>query len=397
MNEQAQMVLHVGAPKCGSSALQAALSMTPDLTGKDGRQYRYTTWKKAAGVGRVQYGRGVTVAAKWSAFGYTSWPNIKNTEVDAPMFAALNRARLSGLRKGHVPIASCEGWIDRVDMFAHHLKSWGNPPVDVVAYLRPVVDWYNSAFWQWGVWNVKSMDAWINRTKTHYTFGTNLEAWSAIPNVSVRYAWAQPDVVARFSDHLGVDLPAAEQSNVSSSPALIGVLRRHRRLRRSGHDAHTEFVVQRWCPQVGGRRLWAITPRHADILRPIAQTNLEALKRVASDAAMNQVCDDVRWLDDTRWQDEIDRGVSPMNDPEQMAALFQSLTIGLERIAETGVKVSADMPDSPNISASIKEWDSAILMLLDALLRADKDARFQAVGGSAGKLLRRVNGLVKKP
>ena len=34
-------ILHVGAPKCGSSALQTALSAHPALTGADGRRHVY--------------------------------------------------------------------------------------------------------------------------------------------------------------------------------------------------------------------------------------------------------------------------------------------------------------------------------------------------------------------
>lgn len=388
MSDSPHLILHVGAPKCGSSALQSALSLTPDMTDSQGRQLRYSAWSQIGGVGPVQYGNTVTTAARRSAYGYATWPNVSPKDANTGLFNALNKARLAGLRKGYIPVASNEGWISRSELFADHLKRWGNPPVDVVAFLRPVIDWHNSAFWQWGIWYVPSLDAWFNRSKLSYSFGLDLEAWSQIPNVRVRFTWAQPDIVEQFSRMYGVNLPPASENNVSSSPALIGVLMRHRRLRPDGHQGYTEFVVQRWCPQVAGRRLWAVMARHVLQQRPVVRDNLASLRRIASDEAMQSVCDDPRWFDEARYHNEINAGVSPFNDPVQQAALYGSLVTGLARATQVCGHTLPEMPTCPAPDATIKEWDQVLLAILDALLETDQKVRSTAGRGVASILVR---------
>lgn len=375
MRKTPQLILHVGAPKCGSTALQSALSMTPDLVDTTGRKLRYTVWRQFGKLGAAFYGRRLTALAQASAYGYASWPNVPPHNDGASILEGLDKVRRKGLKAGYVPIASCEGWISRADVFAPHLARWGHPPVEVVAFLRPVVDWTNSAFWQWGIWNVPSLDSWLARGNMPYRFGLELEAWSRIPNVHVRFAWAQPDAVAQFAQWQGVDLQPALTRNASSSPPLVGVLLRHRHLRQNGHAASTEFVVQRWCPPVGGGRLWAVMARHVHLLRPVMRENLAALRRIATDDAMRAICDDPRWLDESRYHAEILAGVSPLNDPAQLAELYASLVAGILRMAEVADYPVPDIPPCPKAQDDLTEWDAVLVAMIEALLRGDSALR----------------------
>lgn len=397
MNVTPELILHVGAPKCGSTALQNALSMTPDLTDLQGRSLRYTAWRQIGNISSTLYGRDVVQAARASAYGYVSWPNFRPDDPATTVFSGLNRVRRTGLAQGHVPIASCEGWISRADTFAPHLARWGHPQVEVVAFLRPVVDWTNSAFWQWGIWNVPSLDAWLRRGNLRYSFGRDLEAWSRIPNVRVRFAWAQPDAVAQFAQWYGVDLEPALTRNTSSSPPLMGVLMRHRRLRPDGHTAATEFVVQRWCPPVEGRKLWSVMARHVHQLRPVTQDTLNALRRIASDDAMRAVCDDNRWTQEHRYHEEILKGVSPLNDPAQLVGLHASLAAGLVRIAQVAGTSAPVVPPCPDARAELSEWDAVLVAMMDTLLEADRRLRSHLWRkGGSGRLWPRATGAIAR-
>ena len=379
MSDLPQLILHIGAPKCGSSALQSALSMTPDLVRADGMRLRYTALGQSGGLTRVFRGRSVTLMAQRSAYGYASWPNMRPRDIDSPVFDRLDQLRRDGLRRGYVPVASNEGWISRADLFATHLARWGYPPVEVVAFVRPVVDWTNSAFWQWGIWYTPTMDRWLKGGGMPYRFGLELEAWSRIPNVRLRFARARPDAVARFASWQDVELPSVALRNASSSPALIGVLLRNRELRPNGHDSAVEFVVQRWCPPVPGRKPWAILARHVQALRPAAEENLAALLRISSPAQANDLRVDPRWLQERPYHAEIVQGVSPLDDRPQMAALHTALSDGVVQISEAGGWPVPALPGCPAASASLEEWDRVLVLLLRVLLSTDRRLRETAL------------------
>lgn len=393
-----QLILHVGAPKCGSSALQGALSMAPDLVDDAGRRLRYTTWRQASGFGRVLRGRDVTMMAQASVYGYASWPNIRPGAVDSPVFPALDGLRRAGLRGGYVPVASCEGWISRPRAFATHLARWGYPPVEVVAFLRPVVDWTNAAFWQWGIWQAKTLDTWLARSNMPYRFANELEFWSQIPNVRLRIAPARPDAVAQFAAWQDVALQPAGGGNASSSPALVGVLLRHRRLRPGGHEAGVEFVVQRWCPPVPGRRLWAVLARHVQALRPVKISTWDTLRRLVPENDLALFESDPRWTRETPYHAAIQAGISPLNDAVQLAGLYASLEAGLLRLAEAERAPPPTLSPCPAPDAQIAEWDRVLVAMLDALVAGDARLRIAAwnSGGLAGLRLRLAGALANR-
>lgn len=372
---EGHLILHVGMPKAGSSALQTALSRTPELITASGQRLRYTALSLSGGRQSLLQGRALSLAARRSPYGYATWPNIPPGEADSPVFGALRRAMAQGHRDGAVPIASCEGWITQPDLFAAHLARWGNPPVEVVAFLRPPVDWLNAAYWQWGIWNVPSLDLWLRRKHLPYDFGLDLEAWARIPNLQLRLAAARPDVVRKFSGFYGVDLPGAPGGNSSSPPALIGFLLRNRAFRPSGHDASTEFVVQRWCPPLPGRKPWAVAPPQVRALRPVVARNRAALQRIASEEEQRDIFADVRWQAERPYHAEILLGLSVLDDRAEMAALQAALREGAARACAAAGMALPALPGCPSAVADLAQWDAALRPPLEALLAADRSLR----------------------
>lgn len=391
-----QIILHVGAPKCGSSALQTALTMTPDLRDKAGRKYRYTSCFRVGPAWHLLYGQDVQLAGRKSKYGYVSWPNLGKDASPGPIFQALGKAWRCGLRDGHVPVASCEGWINHPAVFARHLAEWGHPPVDVIAFLRPPVDWLNSAYWQWGVWHAPSLNAWLGRGNLHYRFGLDLEAWSKIPNVRLHVRRPQPDVVQKFSEICGVALPKVGTPNSSSPPSLIGFLLRNRRFRPSGHDSSVEFIFQRWCPPVPGAKLWAIGAPHVHLMRQEAKRNLDALMRVVTEAERQDLLCDPRWLQEEPYHPAILAGPSVLDDRSELPHLHAALRQGVQAASEAAGATVPALPDCPAENASLEQWDSALASLMDALLAADLAVRRQAGTPGATGMRRRVLNLLAR-
>ncbi|MEL6586278.1 MAG: hypothetical protein AAFY65_11230 [Pseudomonadota bacterium] len=375
MSSDIRAILHIGAPKCGSSALQTALSQTPDVSG-DAGQFAYTALVHQR-AGRVQTlsGRRLRRAARRSIFGYQSCPSLP-TEAQAPeTWDALRRVLRADADGGGPtrPILSNESWLAHSTRFGQILQDAGNPPVRAFAYVRPPLDWLNAAYWQWGLWTGLSFGDWLSRWNMPYRMGTQLDDWATIPGVQLNVRLLDRDVVDSFATDLGVTLPRPARANTASAPALLGFLLRNRAQFRPGpHAAANEFVVARWCPDLPRRALWALNP--ADVRRVRGENGAE-VRRLMAHLPEASLHSDPRWTEEWPYHELIKGGRTYLRDMDEIATLFDSLVAGVRRATEASGARCPDMPRTPPPGTDIEGWDAAIAQVFVTLIKADQQWR----------------------
>jgi hypothetical protein len=372
----ARFLLHVGAPHCGSVALQTALSATPSLPTQDGQELRYTALSPQSGGWTVLSGRSLRMAAERSIKGCTATTAPAETD-SAPFFAALDRVRRKAGRT--VPVLSHPGWIGQADSFATALPHWfegeTETPVDICAFARPPLDWLNAAYWRWGIWSGRGFGSWLERLGTPYTLGAALTRWAALRGARVTLR-LDADVLSGFDAACGTTLPRPARRPTPLPPALLGFLMRNRRYRPDADDTATETVFQRWCHVPDAPRLWAVLPRHLRPVRVAAQSDLDLLfALLPAEQAEAVRAAPSGWTSDAPYEALLRRGRASLEDSEELAQLYRALGRGVGLAAEAAGKPVPQLQPVMSTRTSVHAWDVAVAQALEHLIALDTDVR----------------------
>ena len=256
MTDASGLIVHAGAPKCGSSALQTVLSHRPVFTGADGRRYAYCCLNED---GSLLSGRSLRIKAALSPFFFTCSRDIATTQQMARMLPAADNLRRFREDNG-TPVLSSEGWVRRAKFFAEsRLLERAGGGAHVVIFVRPPMEWLNSGWWQWGVWSGNPLDRFIKRNVALTRWAEQIEAWRAVPGVArVSVRLASQDVVPQFFDLLDAQADRSERSNSGVPAAFLYFELRNRRFRASPHASQTEFAVGRHLRDVRASAPWVL-------------------------------------------------------------------------------------------------------------------------------------------
>lgn len=290
-----QILLHVGAPKCGSSALQTHWSSDPEPSDEltlqvpdlEGSAYAYV----AIIHGRLLQGSELRVAAAQENLRYlTSQPPQTIAEAGA---AALTKIRsdLHEVSKRRVPIVSSEAYLGRaLDFTATRLLPRLGCSAHVLAYIRPAVSWLNSAWWQWGVWSEDSLSGFIGRELENTKWSRQFLAWRAVPGVERVTCRPLPrDVLTDLmpacatSTRANGILPAHVIRALRTTPAL-----------RSPHAPNLDFAIRRWA-EASSDAPWALDPEIIEWVLAETRADVEALIEILDPHDAEAVHNDPRW------------------------------------------------------------------------------------------------------
>lgn len=313
-------ILHVGLPKCGSSAIQQALSLHPVLQKNSGGRYLYAAITADGLMLQGDSLRQQLPARGQSYIASTSWKELAEL---GPARLAILKAMLGRILKADdTLILSNEGWSNHFGFFQQErlLESLGLN-CHVVLYVRPQLAWLNSGWWQWGAWENKPLEQWVNRKIDWYRVVEGWRNTSGVEKVTVRLL--PKDIVTDFSRVIGaVPPPHLGETNVSLPGSVLRVLQRHRELRPDAHSPEIEFVLSRHLKMEKGKTPWVLPP---ELIERVLKQTHDSNKRL-----MDCLDDEQKLLmqnDPAWWSAEYyaDRMVEPCQPQEPNAVELDGL------------------------------------------------------------------------
>lgn len=303
--------LHIGASKCGSSALQAALSATPTIVREDGTEAEYVV----ADMRHNRIVRGAQLTRSLKINGY-------RTSSNADLFVDRSSHRIAAyLREAqHDLILSNEGWLFQPSQWKHILEQM-KLRVDVVVYVRPQVNVLNSAWWQWGAWSDEPFEAWIDRRLRASLWGARIAQWQTLGRVrSITVRPIGGDVVSDFFANI---LKAPVPRNVSRpNPTLPGPLlrlfQRNRELRPGPHNSKIDFALSQESVH-DDPPIWVMNPELIQKVIDFTREDTKQLTDYMEPDAAKMVRDDLRWWSADAFADKQAESPDPMPvDPHKL-------------------------------------------------------------------------------
>lgn len=301
----ANAIFHIGFGKTGTSSIQASLCQNEELFSEN-QAYKYLVVSEE---GEILSNEKVRYLSGKNGLGYCS---------STPNFADLKNLREIGKqveeynRRGITPVFSQEDWARRAgDFTANNVFREMGITVDVVAYVRPQVEWMNSGWWQWFAWNsqFKAVQDVTSAWGTHFiSWAAQLSNWEKIQNVNkVDVRLHSKDVVTDFFDkYLKVSSYKInkQRSNVSLPPILVKLLLNFSEV-RTEHSAHVDEKLSKAFPGVFSNP-WVITREYAEFLLKSLEADNKSLLRFISAELQEEMLKDDRWWSITAYLNKCD-------------------------------------------------------------------------------------------
>lgn len=340
-----KILLHIGAGKCGSSALQRYLSANPILPLKSGGRLIYSAIDK---TGNILVGAMIRQRAQFSITGYVNSATLGELSRTDVQF------HLPFARDNDLIVLSCEAWRAEPERLESQdiLSIFGS--VDAIMYVRPPIQYINSAYWQWGAWEGQDISDFVDSRLSHACWEKSAARWDADKRVEKLTVRSLPsDIVSDFLEYADVEttqLPEAPGGNFNKSlpNSILRVMQRHPYLRRNSHDSEIDFVIEKYLSDHSGRPDWVLTPELCEHILTVTSPYNNALMERLTEEQAERIKSDNRW-----WEVEKDVEVRPATplpaaDPQtdsllasSIAQIFRMERERLERKAATLLRPSA--------------------------------------------------------
>jgi len=331
-------VLHIGLGKCGSSALQQALSQKPVLKSKN-IKYKNVKYISIDRHGHLYVGEKLRKKSANSVSEYSVSCHTQDiAKLSKESFATL-RKRLINISNNNntLIVMSCEAWAQQINIFEKHsiLKKL-RMNAKAICYVRNPVEWINSAWWQWGAWSENDLDTFIEHTLVNNVekWYENIIAWKQLlgdENVTVKIL--PKDIVSDFYNFIDIDTTKYEENrnNTSLPGEILRFYQKHRELRRSPHDFSMDFILSSSMNLETGysKTPWVLSPaKIEEIIERTKDSNKKLMEIL--DTESREICENnKKWWDATAFSHKEELLESykeqPLNTKDLDKLLFESL------------------------------------------------------------------------
>jgi hypothetical protein len=241
-----RLILHVGASKCGSSALQTFLSSHPLLYSDVGENLEYGAITNKG----IIYQRELTLSAAQNISGYISSASAKYIAAKSQNWRNnIIQSINFRIKQGTSVVLSNEGWFHRwrdlnnIDFFQRVEAN-----IDVICYVRPQVPFMNSAWWQWGAWSDMPFEDWIKQRLPATQWGNIAEHWRKLDWIdSITIKPLSSDIIANFLDFINITESSIEsnRSNAGLPAEILRLFQKYRTLRPHPQKGQIDFALSR--------------------------------------------------------------------------------------------------------------------------------------------------------
>jgi len=204
-------------------------------------------------------------------------------------------------------LLSNEGWINEYKTFEKSdLLTKLGLTCTVIVYVRPPVEWLNSAWWQWGAWSGTPLDKWLNANLEKVQWHDLIAPWKnlqGVEKVSVRLL--PLDVVTDFYNAIEVPPIPSKRSNSGLPGTILRLYQRHPGLRKSPHDSAGDFVFSKYFGHIADDPTpWVLGPYMIKkILESTRESNTK-LMGLLDEESRALMENDSRWWDAAAFSDK---------------------------------------------------------------------------------------------
>jgi len=287
-----RLLVHIGGPKCGSSALQKFLSANPVLDMQDGRTLRYVAYSDI--LNRFVGGETLKGMAAHAPGDYLVARNI----LEGCRCSELQEYLDKELPDDAVCALSWEGFVSAPPSFFEPLQA----DIEVVLYIRPQAPLFNSAWWQWGAWSGVTLDEFIDNSikGQKYFWSKVVDRYRTAPCVKkIHVRILSGDIVEDFVSHFAIHHKLRKDGSIhnrSLPGTILRVYQRNRFLRRTPHNSPIDFSLESKLGYLKDSTPWVLGPEQIERIREGHHQDNQRLAGMLEKDQLQLMRKDSRWF-----------------------------------------------------------------------------------------------------